>query len=52
MGEPVKAPMEPAAKTVPVRMPISLMGEICAMSAGVRPMAAPEANPKNGAKTS
>lgn len=52
MGLPVRAPMDPAAITIPVRTPISLMGEICATSAGVRATAAPEVKPNRGAKTS
>ena len=36
---------------MPVRTPISWMGETCAQSAGVRPIPAPEPIPKSAAKT-
>jgi len=36
---------------MPVRTPISLIGEICAQSAGVRLIPAPEPIPKSTAKT-
>jgi len=51
IGEPVNAAIDPIAKMVPVRTPISLIGEICAQSAGVRPIPAPEPIPKRAAKT-
>lgn len=51
IGEPVNAAIAAIEKTVPERMPISWMGETCAQRAGVRPIPAPEAIPKNAAKT-
>ena len=49
-GEPVNAAIDEMAKMVPVRTPISLIGEIPAQSAGVRPIPAPEPIPKRAAK--
>lgn len=51
IGEPVNAAKAAIVKTVPVRMPISWIGDTCAHSAGVRPIPAPEAIPKSAAKT-
>ena len=48
-GDPVNAATDEIAKMVPVRTPMSLMGEIPAQSAGVRPMPAPEPMPKRAA---
>lgn len=50
MGEPDKAAIDATAKMVPVRTPMSLMGEMLAHSTGVRPMPAPEPMPKSAAK--
>jgi hypothetical protein len=50
IGEPVKAAMDENANMVPVRTPMSLMGETWAQSAGVRPMPAPDPIPKRAAK--
>ena len=51
IGEPVKAAMDEIAKMVPVRTPMSLIGETCAHSAGVRPIPAPDPMPKRAAKS-
>ena len=48
-GDPVNAAIDAIANTVPVRTPISLIGEIPAQSAGVSPMPAPEPIPKRAA---
>ena len=48
-GDPVSAAIDAIAKVVPVRTPISLIGEIPAQSAGVSPMPAPEPIPKRAA---
>lgn len=50
MGDPVKPAIDEIAKMVPVRTPISLMGETVAQSTGVRPIPAPEPMPKSAAK--
>lgn len=50
IGEPVNAASDANAKTVPVKVPISLAGAMCAQSTGVRPMPAPEPMPKSAAK--
>ena len=50
-GEPVKAAIDAMAKMVPVRTPMSLMGEIPAVSTGVRPIPAPDPIPKRAAKS-
>ena len=51
MGLPVKALIEQMAKTVPVLTPISLTLDICAIIAGVNPIAPPLLKPKSKAKT-
>ena len=48
-GDPVNAAIAEIANTVPVRTPISLIGEIPATSTGVSPMPAPEPIPKRAA---
>lgn len=50
MGEPVNAAKAAIEKTVPVRMPISWMGETCAHRTEARPTPAPEATPNSAAK--
>ena len=50
MGEPVNAANDANAKTVPVRTPMSWMGETCAQRTGARPTPAPEVMPKRAAK--
>ena len=48
-GDPVNAAIDAIANTVPVRTPMSLIGEIPAQSAGVSPIPAPEPIPKRAA---
>ena len=48
-GDPVNAAIDAIANTVPVRTPISWIGEIPAQRAGVSPMPAPEPIPKRAA---
>jgi hypothetical protein len=50
IGEPVKAAMDENANMVPVRTPMSLIGETWAQSAGVRPIPAPDPIPNRTAK--
>ena len=50
MGDPVKAAIDEIAKIVPVRTPISSIGETVAQRTGVKPIPAPEPIPKSTAK--
>lgn len=50
MGDPVSPAKAEIVKTVPVRTPMSRMGESLAHSTGVRLMPAPEVTPKSAAK--
>ena len=49
IGDPVKAANAESEKAVPVRTPISCMGEIWAARTGVRPIPAPDPIPKSAA---
>jgi hypothetical protein len=51
IGLVVRAPTDITAKSRPCRMPILWIGEIWAISAGPKEIKAPEANPKNPAKS-
>jgi hypothetical protein len=50
MGEPVNAANPARKKAVPVRVPISWMGETVAHRTGVRPITAPELTPNKTVK--
>lgn len=51
IGDPVNPANAEIVKTVPVRTPMSRMGESLAQRAGVRLMPAPEDTPKSAANT-